>query len=144
MVVNHPLTLDGLQRNAVRRFARLQRNAVRRFARKCACTHYLVFKEPDATPTPPRWLSWVVPSDRTASTRRRRVRFRGTFQGYYRRPGLSIPIRRAGDVGADRSGLRVRRRCLPERLAAFLFGLPERLAAFLLAGLAPNRRTPQF
>src|SRR5438128_7222103 len=104
MVVNHPLTLDGLQRNAVRRFARLQRNAVRRFARKCACTHYLVFKEPDATPTPPRWLSWVVPSDRTASTRRRRVRFRGTFQGYYRRPGLSIPIRRAGDVGADRSG----------------------------------------
>src|SRR5437867_5866434 len=41
MVVSHPLTLDGLQRNAVKRFARFQRNAVKAFCQIMLCLHAL-------------------------------------------------------------------------------------------------------
>ena len=60
MVVNHPLTLDGLSE-----LARSDNTEHARSNACCACTHYLVFKEPeDGSPSPAR----RVPTDRTISS----------------------------------------------------------------------------
>jgi hypothetical protein len=71
----HPLTLDGLSDE---RFA-LARSAPPDAC--CACTHYLVFKEPETQPAvtashaPP--VQVRDPTDRSSLTG-----FRGTFSGY--------------------------------------------------------------
>ena len=60
MVVNHSLTLDGLSE-----LAQSDNTEPRSLKRLCACTHYLVFKEPEGGPPSP---AHRIPTDRTISS----------------------------------------------------------------------------
>ena len=83
---------------------------LRRFAKYCACTHYLVFKEPDTTPdsAEPAVSLGCSPPTVAASVSRRRP-FQGNLPRLLPSSWSVNPIRRAGEVGVRLTGLRVRR-----------------------------------
>ena len=113
----HPLTLDGLFE--ITHCCALP-NAC------CACTHYLVFKEPTVAPR----LGAFPPSVNDGPAKQlSRTTFRGTLRGYYPRLSLSITFcPKTESAASDRKTF----------ICAAVWRSRNRSAT---AGLAPVRRT---